>query len=89
VQYTCDAAAGKIGVPGDAFSVEYINGGGNSLVVVPILGNSVIFANVLSGSGARYVAQQYTWWEAGGAVTLSSDSPAGKTDSTCRRVESK
>jgi membrane-bound inhibitor of C-type lysozyme len=86
VQYTCDASGSKIGVPESPFSAEYINAGGNSLVVVPILGKSLIFANVVSGSGARYVARQYTWWEAGGGVMLSSESLAGKMNSTCRRV---
>jgi membrane-bound inhibitor of C-type lysozyme len=86
VQYSCDASGAKIGVPSGSFPVEYINGGGNSLVVVPIGGHSLIFSNVFSGSGARYVAQQYTWWEAGGGVTLYSDSLAGKMQSTCKRV---
>ena len=39
VQYSCDATGRKIGVPGGIFAVEYINGGGNSLVVVPIGSN--------------------------------------------------
>lgn len=89
VKYQCDATGAKIGVPAAAFAVEYINGGGNSLVVVPLGAKSLIFANVSAGSGARYVAQQYTWWEAGGAVTLSSDAISGKLQSTCRRVEGK
>jgi len=50
VQYSCDAAGEKIGVPAGPFSVEYINGAGNSLVVVPVAGNSLIFTNVISGS---------------------------------------
>jgi membrane-bound inhibitor of C-type lysozyme len=86
VQYNCDAAGTKIGVPAGPFPVEYINGGGNSLVVVPISGNSLIFTNVMSGSGARYTAQELTWWEAHGEATLSSDSLAGKSQSTCKVV---
>lgn len=84
VQYQCDATGTKIGVPAGSFSVEYINGGGNSLVVVPIAGNTLIFSNVMSASGARYTAQTFTWWEAGGSVTLYSDSLAGKSQSVCR-----
>jgi membrane-bound inhibitor of C-type lysozyme len=83
VQYQCDAKTGAIGLPATAFPVEYINGAGNSLAVVPIHGTSLIFANVMSGSGARYAAGQYIWWEAGGSVTLYSDSMAGKTQSAC------
>jgi membrane-bound inhibitor of C-type lysozyme len=86
VQYQCDAKGAAIGLPAAAFPVEYINGAGNSLVVVPVHDTSLIFANVNSGSGARYAAGQYIWWEAGGAVTFYSDSLAGKTQSTCHRA---
>jgi membrane-bound inhibitor of C-type lysozyme len=90
VLYQCDAQASKLGLPPVPFPVEYINGGGNSLAVLPIAGKSLIFANVLSGSGARYAAQQYIWWEAGGrGVTLSSDSLAGKIETSCQRLNSK
>jgi membrane-bound inhibitor of C-type lysozyme len=83
VQYQCDAKAAAIGLPAATFPVEYINGAGNSLAVVPVHGNSLIFANVMSGSGARYAAGQYIWWEAGGSVTMYSDSMAGKMQSAC------
>jgi membrane-bound inhibitor of C-type lysozyme len=84
VQYRCDATGPKIGLPATPFSVEYINGSGNSLVVVPIYGGSLIFANVASGSGARYAAQQYVWWEARGAATLYLDSLSGTQSSACQ-----
>jgi membrane-bound inhibitor of C-type lysozyme len=83
VLYSCDANGAKIGVPSDSFSVEYINGGGNSLVVVPISGKQIIFSNVISGSGARYTAQRYTWWEAHGQVLLQADALPGNLQSTC------
>jgi membrane-bound inhibitor of C-type lysozyme len=86
VQYACDSAGSAIGVPSGPFTVEYINGGGNSLVIVPIAGNLLIFSNVIAGSGARYTARQYSWWEGRGGVTLGSDSLAGKANSTCHRV---
>jgi membrane-bound inhibitor of C-type lysozyme len=73
-------------VPSGSFRVEYINGGGNSLVVVPIGGNALVFSNVMAGSGARYTTQQYTGWEAKGSVALSSDSLTGKIQSTCHVV---
>jgi membrane-bound inhibitor of C-type lysozyme len=77
-----------MGLPTGAFSVEYLNGAGNSLAVVPVGGNSLIFANVVSGSGARYAAGQYIWWDAAGrGTTFSSDSLAGKMSSQCHRVE--
>src|SRR5580704_17429631 len=83
VQNQCDAKAAAIGLPATAFPVEYINGAGNSLAAIPIHGTSLIFANVMSGSGARYAAGQYIWWVAGGSVTLYSDSMAGKMQSAC------
>ena len=86
VEYQCDAKGSEIGVPSSPFTVEYINGGGNSLVIVPIGGKGLIFSNVIAGSGARYTAQQYTWWDAGGSVTLSADSMAGKIQSSCHRT---
>jgi len=89
VQYRCDAKAAKIGLPSGSFSAEYINAGGNSLVVVPISGNPLIFSNVMSGSGARYAALQYIWWEAKGSVTVYSDSLAGKLQSVCNPLQSK
>lgn len=87
VSYTCDSQGAKIGLPSGKFDVEYIQGGGNSLVIVPIAGNALIFANVSSSSGARYSAQQYTWWEANGAVTFYSDSINGKLSSICSRAK--
>ena len=87
MKFQCDAQGVKMGLPSGAFSVEYLNGAGNSLAVVPVGGDSVIFANVVSGSGARYAAGQYIWWDAGDrGITFSSDSLAGKTSSTCHRL---
>jgi membrane-bound inhibitor of C-type lysozyme len=57
---------------------------------IAFAGKPIIFANVLSGSGARYAAQQYIWWEAAGrSVTLTSETLEGKMESTCQRVNSK
>jgi membrane-bound inhibitor of C-type lysozyme len=87
VKYECDAQGVKMGLPVGVFSVEYINGAGNSLAVVPVGGNSLIFANVVSGSGARYAAGEFIWWDAAGrGTTFSSDSLAGKASAECHRV---
>jgi membrane-bound inhibitor of C-type lysozyme len=87
LNFQCDAQGTKMGLPAGVFSVEYINGAGNSLAVVPVSGASLIFANVVAGSGARYAAGQYIWWDAAGrGVTFSSDSLAGKAQSVCHRV---
>lgn len=45
-KYQRDANGTKIGVPAGSFQVEYINAGGNSLAVVPISGNALIFSTV-------------------------------------------
>jgi membrane-bound inhibitor of C-type lysozyme len=89
VQYQCDGQAAASGLPATAFQVEYLNGGGNSLVIVPVQGASLIFSNVTSASGARYAAGQYIWWDAAGSVNFYSDSLAGKSQSACHRVNTK
>lgn len=80
----CDANGSKMGLPENVFTVEYINGGGNSLAIVPVEGKSLIFANVIAGSGARYAARQYIWWDAAGrGITFTADSLAGKMSANC------
>ncbi len=85
VSFTCDSNGVKLGLPAGVFRVEYINGAGNSLAVLPIAGKSLIFANVLSGSGARYAADRFIWSDGGirGAF-LSTDSLAGKAQTLCQ-----
>jgi len=88
--YQCDAEGVKLGLPAEPFSVEYIDGAGNSLAILPISGKSLIFANVMSASGARYAAGSYIWWEAGSrGTTLYSDSLAGKDQSACQPRDAK
>lgn len=55
-RYECDANAAALGLPKGSFEVQYFNGAGNSLAVLPIGGRSLIFANVISASGARYAS---------------------------------
>jgi membrane-bound inhibitor of C-type lysozyme len=87
VRYQCDAQGAKMGLPSGAFGVEYLNGAGNHLAVVPVKGNSMVFVTVPSGSGAKYAAAEFTWWEAGGAVTFYSDFPGVKANSSCKVVK--
>lgn len=93
MKFACDAQGAKMGLPAGTFTVVYMNETGNTggvenhLAIVPIHGNSLIFSNVMSGSGARYAAGAYIWWDAAGrSVSLSSDSLAGKMRSECHRV---
>ena len=50
--------------------VEYITAGSNALAVVPVSEEALVFAGVLSGSGARYVAGPYIWWAKGTSSDL-------------------
>ena len=87
INYQCDAQGAAMGLPAAVFAVEYVNGAGNSLAIVPVHGMSMIFANVSAGSGARYAASDFIWWDAAGrSTTFSSDSLAGKMSSVCHRV---
>ncbi len=88
MKYHCDAQGAKMGLPPGVFSVEYLNGAGNHLAVVPVKGHSMIFVTVPSGSGAKYAAEEFTWWEAGGrGITFSSDFPGPKATSECHEVK--
>jgi membrane-bound inhibitor of C-type lysozyme len=86
VMYQCDAKAVSFGVPEKPFEVEYINGGGNSLAVVPIKGQSLILANVVSADGARYAARTYIWWEARGEVQFWGGA-GNQNRSVCKQVK--
>jgi membrane-bound inhibitor of C-type lysozyme len=85
VQMQCDPAAVKLGLPSSPFPVEYINAGTVSLAVLPLNGKPLVFANVMSGSGARYAANRYIWWDAGSrGITLSAPLDNGGDDrGTC------
>lgn len=50
---------------GERLDVEYINAGPVSLAIFTYDGQSVVAANVLSASGARYAGAQYVWWSKG------------------------
>ncbi|MDE1991482.1 MAG: MliC family protein [Rhizobiaceae bacterium] len=59
VTYDC-ASAGRI-------KVTYVNADPNFLAIVPVKGQKqdLIFASVISGSGARYAAGKFIWWNKG------------------------
>ncbi|MBS1800483.1 MAG: MliC family protein [Acidobacteria bacterium] len=83
----CDANGVKMGLPAQTFTVEYLNSAVNHLAIVPVKGNSKIFVTVPSADGAKYAAEQLTWWDAGGrGTTFSSDFPGPKMSSSCHQV---
>ncbi len=62
VAYSC---TGGVTLP-----VSYVNADPNFLAIVPVDGKSIVFASVISGSGARYAAGRYEWWSKGDEASL-------------------
>lgn len=60
-------------------TVQYINAGENSLAMIPVGDSPRIFVNVISGSGARYVAGEFEWWVKGDGATLTNQMDEGAT----------
>lgn len=53
------------------FAVEFINAEPNFLAIVPVGDRKMVFVNVISASGAKYVAGQFEFWTKGAEATLS------------------
>ena len=88
VKYQCDASGATMGLPAGVFEVEYLNETNNHLAVVPVKGSPKIFVTVPSGSGAKYAADQFVWWEAGGrGTTFQSGFPGTEASSECKVVQ--
>jgi membrane-bound inhibitor of C-type lysozyme len=68
------------------FSVEYINAGSNALAVIPVAGEALVFANVLSGSGARYAAGPYVWWTKGRTAELYNQREGDAKPTACEEI---
>ena len=62
ISYECDADQRVV--------AEYINAGANSLAVLKIGEETIIAANVMAGSGAKYAGGRYEWWTKGDEATL-------------------
>ena len=54
----------------EPLTVKYINAAPNFFAIIPIEGEDVVFVNVISASGAKYVAGEYEWWNKGSDATL-------------------
>src|SRR5665213_428498 len=54
----------------DPMTVQYLNAAPNFLALVPVKEGTLTFVNVISGSGAKYVASKYEWWTKGNDATL-------------------
>lgn len=75
VEYQCEGL--------EPFKVDFINAQPNFLAIVPIGPNKLVFVNVLSGSGARYVAGQYEFWTKGADATLTDLQADPQTPVAC------
>ena len=54
----------------EPLTVKYINAAPNFFAIIPIEGEDIVFVNVISASGAKYVAGEYEWWNKGADATL-------------------
>jgi membrane-bound inhibitor of C-type lysozyme len=55
-------------------TVQYMNTKNRqSFALLTVEGRKVLFVNVMSGSGAKYVGDHYTWWTKGPEGTLTDD----------------
>ena len=67
------------------FAVQFINADPNFLAIVPVGPQKMVFVNVMSASGAKYVAGQYEFWTKGSEATLS-DLQADPQSVNCSEV---
>jgi membrane-bound inhibitor of C-type lysozyme len=62
---------------GKSVSVQYTNTRNHqSFAALTVDGRKLLFVHVISGSGARYVADQYTWWTKGPQANLYDEMAA-------------
>lgn len=86
--FECGTEGVAMGLPAGPFTVEYLSAGENHLAVLPVHGQALVFANVISGSGARYAAGRYIWWDAGArGVTLYAEGIDGHPKADCHLVK--
>ena len=63
VSYICEGREERL-------SVAYVNAAPNFLALVPVEGQTLVFASALSGSGVRYVSGKYEWRTKGPDASL-------------------
>ena len=63
IQYQCEGL--------EPFAVDFINASPNFIALVPIGPQRLVFVNVMSASGAKYVAGQFEFWTKGSEATLT------------------
>jgi membrane-bound inhibitor of C-type lysozyme len=62
---------------GKSVSVQYTNTRNQqSFAALTVDGRKLLFVSVIAGSGAKYVADQYTWWTKGPEANLYDEMAA-------------
>ncbi len=74
IRYSC--------ADGTELNVQYINSRANALALMRLAGQDLIFVNVVSGSGARYVSGAREWWTKGAEGSLRNET-SGADAVTC------
>lgn len=64
VRYACGG--------GREMAVRYISSSSSSLALITPDDHETLFVNVISASGARYVAGPWEWWSKGDTATLTN-----------------
>lgn len=64
VQYNCSQP--------EPLTVKYVNAAPNYLAFLTVADRTLVFVTVLSGSGAKYAAGEYEWWNKGTEATLTN-----------------
>lgn len=70
------------------FPVTYLNAGATSLAVLSVEGQTLVFTNVISASGAKYVADRFVWWSKGAEAFFSEDRKDVTAQLLCKEVAS-
>lgn len=63
VRYECEGRE-------ELLVAEYVNAAPNFLTILAVDDEPLVFASVISGSGARYASGFYVWWTRGAEASL-------------------
>lgn len=73
--------------PSQTVPVTYINAGESSLAILPLNGQTFVFANVVAASGAKYAADNFVWWTKGKEAFFTQRNAGGAAHVTCRELQ--
>ncbi len=73
--------------PAQKVAVTYINTSANQFAVLDLGKSTIVAVSVISGSGARYVGQQYEWWTKGNEATFTDLMQSPQKPVTCKQIK--